>query len=123
MPGTSRLRTSLGIPWAARPPRNSRSPTRIGALRNQLAFDSRTRLWQVEVPTLALWAKQDVIFPEPDQAALRAALDAADLAAWIVGKQPTGDLHYANPHAAGSVLTEAGTAAISTKRKASGCAP
>jgi pimeloyl-ACP methyl ester carboxylesterase len=139
--------------------------TWIGALRNQLAFDSRTRLRRLEVPTLALWAKQDVIFLEPDQAALRAALDAAvdacnldvyfhktygkeplpadevqsdighnmhwgayagvaaDLAAWIAGKQPTADLYYANPHAAGSVLTEAGTATIITKQKASGCAP
>jgi len=139
--------------------------TWIGALRNQLAFNSGTRLWRLEVPALALWAKQDVIFPEPDQAALRAALDAAvdrcnldvyfhktygkepppadatqndighnmhwgayagvaaDLAAWIAGKQPTADLYYANPLVAGSVLTEAGTATIITKQKASGCAP
>jgi pimeloyl-ACP methyl ester carboxylesterase len=52
--------------------------TWIGAVRSQEAFDSAQRLAQLTVPTLVLWATQDSVFTaEPDQARLRAALDAA----------------------------------------------
>ena len=52
--------------------------TWIGAAGAVLAVDHTARLEDLRAPTLALWATQDPLFPEsPDQALLRAALDAA----------------------------------------------
>jgi len=52
--------------------------TWLGALRVQLATDHGRRLESLTVPTLVLWATQDVIFPEtPWEVALRAALGKA----------------------------------------------
>ncbi|HSF16279.1 MAG TPA: alpha/beta hydrolase [Vicinamibacteria bacterium] len=52
--------------------------TWLGALRGQGVMDNRERLTGLTVPVLVLWATQDSIFLEdPDQARLRAALDAA----------------------------------------------
>jgi pimeloyl-ACP methyl ester carboxylesterase len=52
--------------------------TWIGALRMQQAFDSRTRLASLNVPTLVLWATQDNLFQaEPDQRRVLEALSAA----------------------------------------------
>lgn len=56
----------------------TRLGTWIGAARNLASLDHRERLKQITVPTLVIWATQDNLFPmEPDQAGVRAALDAA----------------------------------------------
>lgn len=70
--------------------------TWIGALRAQAAFDSRARLAELRVPTLAIWATQDFIWPyEPFQtdviAALQSAIDAGHLEYFFYktyGKRP-----------------------------------
>jgi pimeloyl-ACP methyl ester carboxylesterase len=49
----------------------------IGATRALLATDHGARLTGLAMPTLVLWATQDNIFLEPDQAAIRRALAAA----------------------------------------------
>ena len=49
----------------------------LGAARAVLRFDNVTRLGELRVPTLVLWATQDVVTPESDQILLRSALDAA----------------------------------------------
>ena len=51
--------------------------TWIGVVRNLAKFDTSERLKQITVPVLVLWATQDNFFPAPEQAAVRAALDAA----------------------------------------------
>jgi pimeloyl-ACP methyl ester carboxylesterase len=61
-------------------PETARTPlgTWIGTLRSMAAFDNREALTRLSVPTLVIWATQDNAFPaDPDQAQLRAALDAA----------------------------------------------
>lgn len=61
-------------------PETARTPlgTWIGTLRSLAAFDNREALKKLAVPTLVIWATQDNAFPaSPDQAQLRAALDAA----------------------------------------------
>ena len=55
----------------------TRLGTWIGAVRAQRAFDSRSRLPGLTVPTLVIWATQDALFPEPDQRRVRDALDGA----------------------------------------------
>ncbi|MDC0718894.1 alpha/beta fold hydrolase [Nannocystis bainbridge] len=56
----------------------TRMGTWIGAARALLQTDNTTRLHDLSVPTLILWATQDGFFPDdPDQQALRAALDVA----------------------------------------------
>ena len=47
----------------------------LGAARAVLRFDNVTRLADLRVPTLVLWATQDVVTPESDQILLRSALD------------------------------------------------
>lgn len=49
----------------------------LGAARAVLHFDNVTRLGELRVPTLVLWATQDVVTTESDQVILRSALDAA----------------------------------------------
>ena len=51
--------------------------TWIGVPGAVLAVDHTERLKDLRVPTLAIWATQDPLFPETDQALLRAALDSA----------------------------------------------
>jgi pimeloyl-ACP methyl ester carboxylesterase len=51
--------------------------TWLGAGRALLAFDNVDRLGGLTVPTLVLWAIQDVVTPESDQILLRSALDVA----------------------------------------------
>jgi pimeloyl-ACP methyl ester carboxylesterase len=52
--------------------------TWVGALRRLIAFSSQDRLRQLTVPTLVIWATQDVLFiNEPDQVGVLAELDAA----------------------------------------------
>lgn len=55
----------------------TRLGTWIGAVRAQRAFDSRSRLSELTVPTLVIWATQDSLFPAPEQQRVRAALDTA----------------------------------------------
>ncbi len=54
--------------------------TWLGVVRMLLVADLRRRLAHLETRVLILWASQDVVFPQADQVALRAALDAAALA-------------------------------------------
>lgn len=49
----------------------------IGAARALSMVDNTSRLEQLSVPTLILWATQDAFFYDTDQAELRAALDVA----------------------------------------------
>ncbi|HVS12444.1 MAG TPA: alpha/beta hydrolase [Thermoanaerobaculia bacterium] len=53
--------------------------TWIGVPRALRAFDNRQRLAAVSAPVLVLFATQDPLFSEADQAELRTALDRADL--------------------------------------------
>ncbi len=65
---------------AAIAPETARVPigTWLGAIRVQLETDHGRRLERLAVPTLALWATQDVVFPEaPWEVALRSALGRA----------------------------------------------
>jgi pimeloyl-ACP methyl ester carboxylesterase len=56
----------------------TRLGTWIGGVRMLASFDHRERLKQLTVPALVISATQDGLFPEdPDQVAVRAALDAA----------------------------------------------
>jgi pimeloyl-ACP methyl ester carboxylesterase len=55
----------------------TRLGTWIGVLRNMARVDNRERLRQLLVPVLVLWATQDRLFVQSDQADLRAALDTA----------------------------------------------
>jgi pimeloyl-ACP methyl ester carboxylesterase len=145
---------------------NTKIGTWVGALRSLMAFSSEGRLRQLTVPTLVIWATQDVAFiNDPDQAGVLAELDAAiegcnlpyyfyktygreplpadetqtdlghnthwgayegiaaDITAWITGDAPTKERTYANPGAAGSVLTETGSAVIIEKHRADHCTP
>jgi non-heme chloroperoxidase len=62
------------VPEAA----STRLGTWIGVNRNLATFDTRVRLQQLTVPALVISATQDNFFPQdPDQATLRASLDAA----------------------------------------------
>jgi pimeloyl-ACP methyl ester carboxylesterase len=52
--------------------------TWVGALRSLIRFSSEDRLRQLTVPTLAIWATQDVLLiNDPDQVGVLAELDAA----------------------------------------------
>jgi pimeloyl-ACP methyl ester carboxylesterase len=68
--------------------------TWIGVVRALNVYDNLARLESLSVPTLVLWPTQDNFFPESDQLALRAALDAAvrecrtDYVFKAYGKQP-----------------------------------
>lgn len=57
---------------------NTKIGTWLGGNRNLISFDHRTRLTQLTVPALVIWATQDSLFLDsPDQIEVRAALDAA----------------------------------------------
>lgn len=51
--------------------------TWVGAVESLLEVDNTTALADLQVNSLILWATQDIVVPEADQKALRAALDAA----------------------------------------------
>lgn len=75
----------------------TRMGTWIGVARALLQTDNSQRLQDLSVPTLILWATQDGFFyDDPDQQALRAALDVAvdacKLEYWFkqYGKRPLG---------------------------------
>lgn len=75
----------------------TRMGTWIGVARALLQTDNSERLEDLEVPTLILWATQDGFFyDDPDQQALRAALDVAVDACKLeyyfkqYGKRPLG---------------------------------
>lgn len=51
--------------------------TWLGAAIELNVTDNRERMKGLTVPTLVIWATQDNVFPEADQAALRASLDVA----------------------------------------------
>lgn len=73
----------------------------IGAARALAAVDNTTRLHDLTVPTLVLWATQDAFFPDADQADLRDSLDVAAAACEGAtyhfkqyGKRPLSELGY-----------------------------
>lgn len=61
----------------ARESANVRLGTWLGAIEALLAVDNTADLADLRVDSLTIWATQDVVFPEADQVALRAALAAA----------------------------------------------
>jgi non-heme chloroperoxidase len=70
----------------------------IGAARALATIDNRTRLQQLAVDTLVIWATQDAFFYETDQAELRASLDVSVAACRMsysfkqYGKRPLSEL-------------------------------